>query len=257
MSAAAQPDYTALAAQFGGTPVAAPSQSGTDYTALAKQFGGTPAGSDTQDQTTEQPGFWHSLGSSIMDHLGTVIGGAAAPIPMMAAGFGSSDAYANSPEGQADADANRRRIHAHALAAGQAFSNGNYLDAARHVQDAFLGDTGTVQQIEHQIGNKDYGGAAGTGLGKAIQGLLAYGTAKAGVKVGKANLPGKAISAVTGGGDPITLMVQGVKPRANVLKFSQNLADSGLGDAKMGEAAIGKPVGSVDDALAAVQKLRN
>ena len=76
------------------------------------------------------------------------------------------------------------------------------------------------------------------------------------MKVGEANLPGKAISAVTGGGDPITLMVQGVKPRANVLKFSQNLADSGLGDAKMGEAAIGKPVGSVDDALAAVQKAK-
>ena len=168
--------------QFGGTPVAAPSQSGTDYTALAKKFGGTPASSDTQDQTwgnlwilaftgvfhygSSRYGHWRCCGSDSDD------GGI---------GFGSSDAYRKQPRrGRADADANRRRIPAHARwPPVRAFSNGNYLDAARHVaRMLFSGILGPFNRlsIRSEIGIMVE--RRGRGSARLFRGLLAYGTSQ-------------------------------------------------------------------------------
>lgn len=50
-----QPDYTAIAAQFGGIPVSPSTSGGSDYTALAKQFGGTPLLTAPGQKPANQP----------------------------------------------------------------------------------------------------------------------------------------------------------------------------------------------------------
>lgn len=72
--ASVTPDYAALAAQFGGTPVKAPAQ--LDYAALAARFGGTPV--KTPDPGGAPPDAGAQMRSSVLKSAGASMDEAAA-----------------------------------------------------------------------------------------------------------------------------------------------------------------------------------
>lgn len=121
-------------------------------------------------------GFWSSFGSIMSPKaIGSAIGATVAPVPAMAAAFGSADRNSfPTKEDEANTAAGFKQAHS---AAADALKKGDYLGAARVVQDLFLGEgiKEPVDQIEDQIGSGNYHGAAGSALGFISQFALAHG----------------------------------------------------------------------------------
>ena len=206
----------------------------------------TPESKDVMITSDPKSGFVSGFKDQFSPAIvGGVAGASLAPIPATAIGFGVADRNSfQTPERLARIKADFSAAHDKATAASK---NGDYLGAAKAVQDLFLGEgvKEPVDAIEDKIGKKDYSGAAGTALGVLAQFALGHGLGKLGSMGGE--LLGRMRTP-----DPDLSLLHATNPHSADTDFMQTIPDV-RASVKRGEALSGTPITDVPSAIKATQ----